>query len=307
MEKLTLDLCMFDDGGGADGGATAAAAEATPAAEVILGKPAPDQRPSVQQEEPKQHSPTPPDRAKAFDELIKGEYKEEYAQRTQKMIDSRFKAAKATEARMNALQPVLESLSTRYGLDMTAADFAQQLQGKLDADTGWLEDEADRRGMTVEQLRQEHATNAELTALRAFRATMEAQQRTDQIVAGWQDEAAQLKQLYPGFDLAAEIADDSPTRERFISLLQAPNVTMRDVYEIIHKDELLGGAIKHAVQTTQQRTMDNIRARGMRPSEAAAGSQTKATQVRNADPSTWTPEQMAEALRQAREGKKIYL
>ena len=81
MEKLTLDLCMFDDGGGADGGATGAAAEANPAAEVILGKPAPDQRQSVQQEDPKQQSPTP-DRAKAFDELIKGEYKDEYAKRT---------------------------------------------------------------------------------------------------------------------------------------------------------------------------------------------------------------------------------
>lgn len=306
MEKLTLDLRMFDDGGGADGGATGSAAEATPAAEVILGKPAPDQRQSVQQEAPKQQSPTP-DRAKAFDELIKGEFRDEYAQRTQKMIDSRFKAAKANEARMNALQPVLESLSTRYGLDMTAADFAQQLQGKLDEDTGWLEDEADRRGMTVEQLRQEHAANAELTALRAFKATMEAQQRTGEIITGWQEEAAQLKQIYPGFDLAAELADDSPTRDRFVSLLQAPNVSMRDVYEIIHKDELLGGAIQHAVQTTQQRVTDNIRARGMRPSEAAAGSQTKATQVRNADPSTWTPAQMEEALRRARNGEKIYL
>lgn len=306
MEKLTLDLCMFDDGGGADGGAPGTAAEATPAAEVILGKPAPDQRQSVQQEAPKQQSPTP-DRAKAFDELIKGEYKDEYAKRTQQMINSRFKEARATEARMNALQPVLKNLSTRYGLDMTSADFAQQLQGKLDEDTGWLEDEADRRGMTVEQLRQEHANNVELTALRAFKATMEAQQRTGEIVAGWQEEAAQLKQIYPGFDLAAEIADDNPNRDRFISLLQAPHVTMRDVYEIIHKDELLGGAIKHAVQTTQQRTMDNIRARGMRPSEAAAGSQTKATQVRNADPSTWTPEQMAEALRRTRNGEKIYL
>lgn len=306
MEKLTLDLCMFDDGGGADGGATGTAAEANPAAEVILGKPAPDQQQSMQQEAPKQQSPTP-DRAKAFDELIKGEYRDEYAKRTQKMIDSRFKAAKATEARMDALQPVLESLSTRYGLDMTSADFAQQLQGKLDEDTGWLEDEADRRGMTVEQLRQEHANNAELDALRAFKASWEAQQRTGEIVAGWQDEAAQLKQLYPGFDLAAEIADDSPNRDRFIALLQAPNVSMRDVYEIIHKDELLGGAIQHAVQTTQQRVTDNIRARGMRPSEAAAGSQTKATQVRNADPSTWTPEQMAEALNRARRGEKIYL
>jgi len=306
MEKLTLDLCMFDDGG-AEGGATGAAAEATPAAEVILGKPAPDQRQSVQEDAPKQQSPTTPDRAKAFDELIKGEYREEYAQRTQKMIDARFKAAKATEARMNALQPVLESLSTRYGLDMTAADFAQQLQGKLDADTGWLEDEADRRGMTVEQLRQEHAANAELTALRAFKATMEAQQRTGEIITGWQEEAAQLQQIYPSFDLAAELADNSPTRDRFVSLLQAPNVSMRDVYEIIHKDELLGGAIQHAVQTTQQRVTDNIRARGMRPSEAAAGSQTKATQVRNADPSTWTPAQMEEALRRARNGEKIYL
>lgn len=304
MEKLTLDLCMFDDGG-ADGGATGTAAEATPAAEVVLGKPAPDQRQSVQEDAPKQQ--TTPDRAKAFDELIKGEYKDEYAQRTQKMIDSRFKAAKATEARMNALQPVLESLSTRYGLDMGAADFAQQLKGKLDADTDWLEDEADRRGMTVEQLRQEHAANAELTALRAFKATMEAQQRTGEIITGWQDEAAQLKQIYPNFDLAAELADDSPTRDRFVSLLQAPNVSMRDVYEIIHKDELLGGAIQHAVQTTQQRVTDNIRARGMRPSEAAAGSQTKATQVRNADPQTWTPAQMEEALRRARNGEKIYL
>lgn len=306
MEKLTLDLCMFDDGGGADGGATGAAAEATPAAEVLLGKPAPDQRQSVQQEDPKQQPPTP-DRAKAFDELIKGEYKDEYAKRTQQMINSRFKEAKATEARMTALQPVLKNLSSRYGLDMTAADFAQQLQGKLDEDTGWLEDEADRRGMTVEQLRKEHANNAELDALRAFKARWDAQQRTGEIITSWQEEAEQIKQIFPSFDLATELDEKNPTHERFLKLLQNPDLTMQDVYKVIHMDEILGGAIQYAVQTTQQRVTDNIRARGMRPSEAAAGSQTKATQVRNADPSTWTPAQMEEALRRARNGEKIYL
>ena len=120
----------------------------------------------------------------------------------------------------------------------------------------------------------------------------------------WQQEAQQLRTLYPGFDLAAEV--NSPNGQRLLGMLRS-GVPMRTAYQALHMDELLPAAIRYAVQQTQQRTVDSIRARGLRPEEAAAGNQTAAAQLLGADPARWNAEEMNDAIRQARMGKKIYL
>lgn len=302
MEFTTLDLCLFGDGGG-DGATAASGTTDTPAAggEVLLGKAPPDQREAQQETEAPQQDTPEPNPEPTFDELIRGKYKQEYQQRTQQLIDTRFKSHRQ---QMEALQPILTTLGTRYGLDPASKDFAQQLMQRVSGDDALLEDEADRQGMTVDQLRTQQADRAELAALRSFKASLDAQQAVAGIQQQWQQEAAELAQMYPGFDLDSEV--NGPNGEQLLSMLRS-GVPMSNAYKALHMDELLPGAIKQAVETTQQRTVDNIRARGLRPDEAAAGGQARATQVRAADPAQWTPQQMAEAIEQARLGKKIYL
>lgn len=120
----------------------------------------------------------------------------------------------------------------------------------------------------------------------------------------WQQEAQELAALYPGFSLAAEV--NGPRGHQLLGMLKS-GVPMRTAYQALHMDELLPGALRYAVEQTRQRTVEDIRTRGLRPEEAAAGSQTAAAQILHADPSRWDAEEMNSAIQQARMGKKIYL
>lgn len=305
--ELKLNLCLFSDGGGAaaDGGAPAAngTTQSGEAVEILYGK-QPDQ---LQPEETQQETPPKPiDRAKAFDELIKGEYKDEYNARAQKMINSRFKAAKALEERSKAIQPVLDLLSQRYGIATDDAEFATKLHAAVDADDGWLADEADRQGLTVAQLKEQQKAQNELANLRSTLAEIQRQRGIESTLANWQREAEQVAMMYPGFDLNAECDENTENGQQFLSLLRA-GVGVKTAYQVVHQDELLSGAIQHAVTTTQQRTVDNIRARGMRPAEAGAGSQTAATRIVRANPADWSDEELDRVTREVLGGKQVYL
>ena len=46
---------------------------------------------------------------------------------------------------------------------------------------------------------------------------------------------------------------------------------MDHAYKVLHMDELMQGTLAGAVQRTQQRTLETIAARGMRPAENGVG------------------------------------
>jgi len=303
-----FNLQMFAEGGDGGAGAGAATGDAGSAADsaentladVVYGKQATEAQP-VHQDENHDGASNAEDRKAAFEELIKGEYKEEFGDRVQQVINKRFKESKAQEERLNALQPVLDALSSKYGVDASNVD---QLMQAIDEDDSYYQEEADREGVTVQQLkhmRQLERDNAE------FRAALEQRQRQEQaasVYAKWEQEGQTVKQLYGGFDLHTE-CQHPETGQQFVRLLQN-GVDVRTAYEVIHKDELLSGAIGYAVQSAQKRTMDNIRARGMRPQENGAGGSV-ATQIVKSDPSKWSDSDMDEVLRRVKEGKKINL
>ena len=83
-------------------------------------------------------------------------------------------------------------------------------------------------------------------------------------------------------------------------------VDVKTAYEVVHKDELLTGAIRYAVQSAQKKTVDNIRARGMRPPENGASGNGSATVVKS-NPNNWTKEDFNEVIRRVQHGEKIRL
>lgn len=299
MEFMTLDLCLFGDGGGDGAAATGDAGTQSGAVEVVLGKGGPDQPQPDDQSEPAQ---TLTDRSAEFDRMISGDYKEEFAKRTQQIINSRFKASKAMERQIASMQPVMQALAARYGLDANDPNLASRAMQALDSDDAWLEDEADRQGLTVAQLKENQRRDAELNRLRTAMASHEREQAAANQYEDWLRQGEAVAQIYPGFDVQAE-ADANP---EFVALLQK-GINVQTAYEITHKDELIGGAIQHAVQTAQKRTVDNIRARGMRPDEAGAGRHTQAARIVKSDPAEWSAEEVSKAAEMARMGKKIYL
>lgn len=303
MRTLTLlplfDIQLFAEGGDGGTGAGAAgqigAAPAQPQAtgakgeslaEVHYGKP--DPAPAAGEQS------IPEDRSAKFDALIKGEYKAEYEARLKDTISRRLKGTEAIVAKYNQAQPVLSKLTQYYGVD--AEDMAA-LDKAIDEDESFYQDEALESGLTVQQVKEKRKMlreNAELKAQLDAQATRKA---GDELYAKWMQQAEQVKQIYPAFDLNTELQN-----EAFRNLLRS-NIPIQTAFEVLHKDELIPAAMQFTAQQISQKVANDIRAGSRRPAEGAMKSQS--TAVYKSDVSQLTDADMAEINRRVLRGEKI--
>lgn len=202
---------------------------------------------------------SPEERVKAFKDMIHGDYKDLYNEEVQKIVKSRLKGMDELKQTNAAQQDIIDRLTAKYGVtDLT------ELGNAIDNDTALWEHEADEAGMTTEQYMQLQTLQRDNARL--IRAEQErfqqAQQR--QQVQQWMQEAEELRQKYPGFDLEAELQNP-----QFLELMsfRDRNYSMEHVYKMCHVDDLINNAAQVATAQTQKAVTDNIRARGSRPVE----------------------------------------
>lgn len=324
--ETKLDLHLFDGEGG--GGATAGAGAAegagdaqngaaipattggrrgrnNPLAGVVYGKQSSaaeageGSAAGTLQTETSVEADTEAERRAAFEKLVKGEYKDLYDARVQQHLDRRFRQTQALEEQLGAAGPILDMLKQKYG-----AKDIQTLAKAIEEDDSYYEQEANEKGMTVEQLKAMKKLERENAAFKQAQKEQEERRGQEMITTRWQHESEQVAQLYQGFDFDAE-CQSPETGRRFLALLGS-GVDVKTAYEVIHKDELLSGAIGYAVKTAQQRTINNIRARGMRPAENGASGSAAASIVKS-DPSKWTKADRAEIARRVARGERIEL
>ena len=176
LSNLSIDLTLFGEGTGGDG-ASASASEGASAeqggsavdtaslpisptrrskkndvyANVKFGKQATSENETEAtasvgptEETPKEESPE--DRQKAYQDLVKGKYKDLFTADTQRIINQRFKENKAQEETLAKQGKVLDFLMQRY--DVKDLD---GLQSAIDNDDSMWESAADEAGMTVKQ------------------------------------------------------------------------------------------------------------------------------------------------------------
>lgn len=282
MEHWKLNLCLFGEGGGGEGGAGAAAGGE--AAGNVASEATGEGAQGV-------------DKAQAFEQLIKGEYANEFNARTQAIIDKRFKETKNLEKQVEKFRPVLDALSAKYG--ETDHD---KLIAAVQADNSYFQEAADAEGMTVEQFRERETLRQKASSYDAMLAEHQRVERERQVYAEWNAQSQALKQSYPSFDFAAECKnpDTGPT---FLKLL-GQGVSVETAYKTLHMDELLSGAIQTAVATTQQRTVQTIAAQGRRPAENGLGGSV-ATQIKSKDPAQMTKAERDALVRRAARGERI--
>ena len=94
--------------------------------------------------------------------------------------------------------------------------------------------------------------------LAAQQAQQAAQQRAA-MVQRLEAEEAQVKEVYPTFDLEKEAGNPD-----FAALLKR-GVSMKQAFEVLHMDELMQGAMQYTAAKVQQTTARNIQARQARP------------------------------------------
>ena len=305
-----LNLQLFAEG--AEGGGTAEGTGVTGAAAVPQtkgdkGNPLANVKYGIQPEESapaaevQTETAEKPDRKAEFEKLIKGEYKEEYDARVQDTVQKRLKSSKETVDKFTALTPALETLAKRYGVDVNDIE---ALCKAVDDDDAFLEEEALESGKTVQQLREDRKRDREIQRVEKENAELKAQmdevrrqENGKKLFNTWMQQADETKKFYPSFDINAEMANS-----RFVELLRS-NIDVRTAYEVLHRDEILSGAMQYTAQTVESKIAKKIAANGARPSENGMSAQSAA--VVKGDVSKLTYKDIDEVARRVARGERV--
>ena len=299
-----LNLQLFADGGAGAGAGDCGTAEGQGVTEAVAlpqtkgekNNPLASVKYGIQEDAPVagvQKTATP-DRNAEFEALIKGEYKDLYDAKMQDTIQKRLKGHKELEAKHNALQPVLDILAKKHGVDATDIE---ALTKAIEEDDSYFEDEALEKGMTVQQLKEFKKIERENAE---FKAQMEEQKRQEngqKLYAAWMNQAEETKTIYPSFDLQAEM-----NNPKFVDLLRS-NIDVRTAYEVLHKDDIIRGAMQFTAQTVESKLSKKIASNGARPTESGMSSQSAA--VVKSDVSPLSKADRAEIIRRVQRGEKI--
>ena len=306
-----MNLQLFAEGGAAAGGegggegtgVTAPAAgvqtkgaKSNPLANVVYGKqkesaPAAE----VQKEAETKQTPTV-DRNAEFEAMIKGDYKDAFDKRVQDIVQKRLKGAKETEDRLTAMNPLMDMLSARYGVQ---ADDTAGLIKALEADDDFLEKAATEHDMDVKQYRKMLTLERDNARLKAQNEEQVKREQMNQKYAIWEQQAEQAKALYPNLDLNVE--SQNP---QFRQLLFA-GIDVGTAYMAIHKDDVMAGAMQHTAKTIEEKYAKKVAAGNSRPAENGASGQSAV--IVKSDPSKWTRADREEVRRRAARGERIEL
>lgn len=229
-----------------------------------------------------------------FEKLISGEYKDMFTERTQAIIDNRFKQTKTLEGQIAAQQPVINMLMDRYGI--SDGDLGK-LTKALENDDAYWEAGAEEAGLTVEQykmVQKLQRENAELT--RSMRMRQGAEQANRQ-VAEWNRQANEVKNIYPGFDFRTELGNRD-----FVQMLKN-GIPVQKAYEISHFDEIMNGAAQTAAKNAEKNTVEKIKRKSSRPAENGTSSSSSA--IVKSDVHNLTRADRAEIAKRAARGEHI--
>ena len=306
-----LSLQIFGDGGGAGGAAGAGAGDGGTAqgqgvtGAVALPQTKADKNPLAGVKYGIQEDSAPiagvqnttdaqTDLNAEFEKLIKGQYKEQYDTRVQDTIQKRLKSSKETVEKYNALQPVLEILGKKHGVDATDVE---ALAKAIEADDSYFEEEALEKGITVQQLKEIRKMERENADLKRQMQEQQTQENANKLYAGWMNQAEEAKKVYPSFDLRAEMQNP-----KFVDLLRS-NIDVRTAYEVLHKDDIIRGAMQFTAQTVESKLAKKIAAQGARPAENGMSSGSPA--VVKSDVSQLSRADRDEIRRRVARGEKI--
>ena len=167
----------------------------------------------------------------SFEELIAGRYREAFQRKVQQLVDKRFAQHRTLEAQWRKWIPALEGLCAAQGLAPGDAE-------GLDAYFAQAAGSRERR-----------------EALRAWAAC--------RALRGWVEEAMELGRRYPAFDLAQAAGSAD-----FLGLLRR-GLTVRQAWELCHRDELLRTAMEAAARHVQESAARSQLSRQARPRESA--------------------------------------
>lgn len=238
------------------------------------------------------------DRAKAYGQF-KSDYKAEFDTEVQGIVKDRLKKSNKQIADLNgqlkSYAPLIEGMAKKYGIK-DISDINSITEAFLNDDAN-LEQEAYDRGMTIEQLKAFKSIERENEQLRAADEEREQQAKQQAQYAEWDRQAEECRAKYPTFDMETELQN-----EQFRRLMQS-GVDVPTCFEIVHKDELMRGAMQYTAQKATEKVANAVISNKARPSENGLSS--KSSSIAKTNISSLSREQMEDYKRRALAGEKI--
>lgn len=290
--SVKLDLRMFEGGAAGDGGAAGAGSSGTGTGDA--GTDGQEGNPAGDDPGSEESGVTEEERRLAFEELIKGEYKDLHGEYVQKAINRRYAENQQLHQKISEYNPLVEMLGVRYGIE---GGDVQGIIAAIEADDSFYEAAAMKEGLTVDQYKKMIALETQNRHLEEQRKSAQNMLQRDAMWSRWNQEAGQLSQKYEGFDLDTELKD-----EGFVRMLGA-GIDMDTAYKAVHFDEISKGLIVKTQKNTKKQVADTIRAGAGRPTENGVGK--SAAGDTKSDVSKMSYKEMDDLIERARNGERI--
>jgi hypothetical protein len=231
-----------------------------------------------------------------FAELIGkgGRFEHIYGQHVANAVNQRFKNAADWQGRVNAYDDALAPLFAKYGLKVGDIE---GMARAIAADDDLYAAAAENEGLTVDRYRENLRLQAEAEKGRTMFEEMQRQQQMRQQFAIWDQQAAELTQAFPQFNLQYELQNPD-----FIAALDR-GYSVRDAFMSVHMNDILSGSMNMTAQQTRQSMVENMQRKAARPAEN--GMRASAAVVRKSDPSKLSDDDIDKIFEEVEAGKQI--
>lgn len=191
---------------------------------------------------------------------VKKQFSKFYGEDVKNAVNDRFKNQADANKQLEAMQPMIQAL-----MQKTGAETPEELINLVLDDDSLYEDAANEMGMTVEQYKEYKQAKDENAQLKAQQQRTQEMQMLQQHVAGIRQQAEELKQLFPGFDIDQEMQNPE-----FLKLTQPGGISVKQAYMALHGDELIPQLMAFGVQQGRTQISKSIQANQARPIEGAS-------------------------------------
>lgn len=229
---------------------------------------------------------------------FKNDFKAEFDAEVQGVLKNRLKKAKESEAAAqeyrDSTSRVFDALAVNYDLDPNDID---GILRAVQTDNSFLEAEALKRGVPVEELKHTRTIERENARYRAEREAYAQEQAAEEKYRAWLSQEQDARLTYPALDLREEIK--SP---EFYRLLES-GVDVKTAFEVVHKDDIIAAGMQYAVRKTAANVQLETEKNNRRPREnglsSPVGVKTKT------DVSRLSRKEIDDFIERARRGEKI--
>ncbi len=188
-----------------------------------------------------------------------------FSDRFQETFNKRYAPVKK---QLNAQNSIMEMLATKYGIE-DVKDVAA-ITKALEEDDMLYAERAEANGRSIDEQREWDKLERENRVYREQRQQMERSQQIQRQMEEWDRQSANLKQLFPTFNLDVEL--QNPDFEQALR----SGLSMERAFYAVHGEEIFSGAMQNTAQAVREATAQDLAARSKRPKENAIGSNASA-------------------------------